>query len=75
MYIPLTFKHYQQRIKAQHGDEWPKYVLARYAALKECIEVHEASTGDTIHEFKVIEEWLLNIIEAGIAFQQTKVAF
>lgn len=66
MYIPVTIKEVKQKLEKQHGDQWPKYALERYAELKEMIQVHKITDKTIGREYQVLREWLIAMVELGI---------
>jgi len=61
---------YLDALADQHGNDWPKEAFKRLLDLHGLRIIRDLS-GDEQTEYRSLRDWLEQIIEAGIAFQQS----
>lgn len=55
-----------KELKKKHGKDFPKSALSRFAQLHLTQNAH---SSEEAREYQVLSEWLIDIIEAGLAFR------
>lgn len=67
----MTIEEVLREIQARYRNNWPYYALLRLLKLW-AIETGSSMRPSELQEYKVLYKWVLETMEAGIAFKQSQ---
>lgn len=67
----MTIEEVLRGMQEKHGNNWSSWMLVRLLRFHTS-GVLDGMNPDELQEYKLLYEWVLEMIEAGIAFKQSR---